>query len=107
MKLFQSHTYLFLLKVHLTGFRLQIWSGNCLSLEWRAGRGSKCIIFFNLIHEKTVLNFEDVSKFQNFMIFIDILQNENGEIFKINFSDESMILEFLHYFFDFLIFLAP
>ena len=31
------------------------------------------------MHDKAVLNFENVSKFQNFMIFIDVLQN--GEIF--------------------------
>ena len=68
-------------------------------------RGSKCIILFNLIHEKTVLNYEDVSKFQNFMIFLDIF-HRMVRFLKINYS-ESTILEVLHYFFDFLIFLAP
>ena len=66
--------------------------------------GRKCIILFNLIHEKTVLNFEDVSKFQNVMIFIDMFYRM-VEFFKINFS-ESPILEFLHYLFDFFILLV-
>ena len=61
-------------------------------------RGSKCIILFNLIHE-------DVSKFQNFMTCIDMFYMM-VKFFKINFSN-SIILGFLHYFFDFLILLAP
>ena len=36
-------------------------------------RGSKCIIMFDLINEKTVLNFENVSYF---MIFTDMFYNK-------------------------------
>ena len=84
-----------------------VWWQLCLSLEWRAGRkvANKWIILFNLIHKKTVLNFEDVIKFQNFMIFVGMFCRR-VKFFKINFF-ESTILDFLHYFFDFLIFLAP
>ena len=68
-------------------------------------KGTKCIILFNLKHEKTVLNFEDVSKFQHFMIFMGMFYRM-AKFIKTNLS-ESTILGFLHYLFDFLIFLTP
>ena len=68
-------------------------------------RGTNCIILFNLLHEKTVLNFEEVSKFQNFMIFIDMIYRIM-KFFKINFS-ENTIFKFLHCFFHIFDFSGP